>query len=211
MALVGIVANVSNAGLGAPADDSVFRPFAQQPWMSAYLVVRTDNDPRRLAASLRRTIAIADPAAVPGAIVPLDRIVADEAAQPAFRTILLASLAALAIAIAVVGLYGAISYAVSQRTREIGIRVALGATSGAVQRAVVGDGMAVAAAGIAIGTAGALAMARLLTGLLFGVTPADPVSYAGAAIGLLVLSIVAAYIPARRAARVDPTEALRHE
>ena len=209
--VVGVVSNVSNAGLAAPADDSVYRPFAQQPWMASYLVVRTDGDPLRLAASLRRTIAIADPAAVPGAIVPLDRIVADEAAQPQFRTVLLASLAALAIGIAVVGLYGVISYAVSQRTREIGIRIALGATSDDVVRAVVADGMIVGGAGIALGVAGALALARLVSGLLFGVTPTDPVSYVAAAIGLLVLTIVAAYIPAIRAARVDPTEALRRE
>src|SRR5262249_54770897 len=159
-----------------PADDSVFRPFAQQPWVAPYLVVRTDGDPALLTPSLRRAIATADPAMVIGAIAPLDRLVANETAQPQFRTVLLASLAAVAIGIAVVGLYGAISYAVSQRTREIGIRVALGATPGAVQRAVVGEGMVVAAAGIAVGLAGALPLARLLTSLLFGVTPADPVS-----------------------------------
>ena len=108
-----------------------------------------------------------------------------------------------------VGLYGAISYAVSQRTREIGIRVALGATSRDVLGDVVGDAMTVAGAGIALGVAGALALSRLLTGLLYGIAPTDPVSFVAATAGLLILTGGAAWLPGRRAARVDPAEALR--
>src|SRR5262249_1813332 len=108
MTLVGIVSNVSNTGLGSPADDSVFRPFMQQSWAAPYVVVRTAGDPAEFTASLRRAIATADPGIVTGAVAPLDRLVADEAAQPQFRTVLLASLAGLAIGIAVVGLYGVI-------------------------------------------------------------------------------------------------------
>jgi len=209
MTLVGVVANVKYAGLGAPPDDAVFRPFAQQAWLAPFLVVRTDGDPAGFAPVLRRAIGSADRRIVTSAITPLDQLVADAAAQPRFRSVLLASLAGLALAIAVVGLYGAISYAVSQRTREMGIRVALGATSRDVLGMVLGDGMIVAGAGIAVGVASAALLARLLTGLLYGIGPSDPASFIAASAGLLALTLVASYIPARRAARVDPIRTLR--
>jgi len=211
MTLVGVVANVKYAGLGAPPDDAVFRPFAQQAWLAPFLVVRTDGDPASVAPALRKAIGTADRRVVTSAIAPLDQVVADAAAQPRFRSVLLASLAGLALAIAVVGLYGAISYAVSQRTKEMGIRLALGATSRDVLAIVVGDGMIIAAAGIVAGLASALLLARLLTGLLYGIGPADPVSFVAAAAGLFALTLVASYIPARRAARVDPIRTLRTE
>ena len=211
MTLVGVVANVKYAGLGAPPDDAVFRPFAQQAWLAPFLVVRTDGDPASFAPTLRKAIGAADRRIVTSAITPLDQLVADAAAQPRFRSVLLASLAGLALAIAVVGLYGAISYAVSQRTREMGIRVALGATSRDVLGIVLGDGMLIATAGIGLGVASALLLARLLAGLLYGIGPADPVSFIAAAAGLLVLTLLASYIPARRAARVDPIHTLRTE
>jgi len=211
MTLVGIVSNVSNAGLGSPADDSVFRPFAQQAWVAPYLVVRTTGDPAEFTRTLRRAIMAADPAVVVGAIAPLDRLVAKEAAQPEFRTVLLSTFAGVALGIAIVGLYGVVSYTVSQRTREIGIRMALGATSEDVLGSVMRDGIVVAAGGIALGVVAAVALSRLLVGLLYGVAPTDPTSFVTAAAGLLGVAIVAAYIPARRAARVEPVDALRCE
>jgi ABC-type antimicrobial peptide transport system permease subunit len=134
-----------------------------------------------------------------------------EAAQPQFRTVLLASLAVLALGIASIGSYGVVAYAVSQRTREIGIRMALGATSGDVLSMVLGDGLTVAVAGIIAGTASAFVLARVSAQLLYGITPTDPVSFLLASIGLLGLTLVASYIPARRAARTDPIRALRTE
>ena len=211
MTLVGVVANVKYAGLGAPPDDAVFRPFAQQPLAAPFLVVRTVGDPADFASTLRRGIAAADQGIVTSSVTTLDQLVADAAAQPQFRTVLLASLAGLALGIAGVGLYGVVAYAVSQRTKEIGIRIALGATSHDVLGMVLNDGMIVAMAGIGIGVASALVLARLLTGLLYGIAPTDPVSFLVASIGLLVLTLVASYIPARRAARVDPIRALRNE
>jgi predicted permease len=211
MTLVGVVANVKYAGLGVPPDDAVFRPFAQQAWLAPFLVVRTDGEPSSFAPALRRAIGAADRRIVASAIAPLDQLVADAAAQPRFRSVLLGSLAGLALAIAVVGLYGAISYAVSQRTKEMGIRVALGATSRDVLGMVLGDGMIVAGAGIGLGVAGAALLARLLTGLLYGIGPFDPLSFIAASAGLLALTLVASYIPARRAARIDPIRTLRTE
>ncbi len=140
-----------------------------------------------------------------------DDQVADAAAQAHFRTVLLASLAGLALGIAVVGLYGVVAYAVSQRTKEFGIRIALGATSHDVLGMVLSDGMTVALAGIGLGVVTSLVLARLLAGLLYGIAPTDPVSYLVASMGLQVLTLLASYIPARRAARVDPIRALRDE
>jgi predicted permease len=211
MTLVGITSNVKYAGLAAPPDDIVYRPFAQQPWVAPFLVVRTSGDPADFALTLRRGIAAVDKGIVTSSVTTLDQLVTDEAAQPQFRTVLLGSLAALALGIAAIGLYGVVAYAVSQRTREIGIRMALGATSRKVLAMVLSDGLIVAVAGIVAGTASAWALAKVLTGLLYGITPTDPVSFVLASIGLLGLTLLASYIPARRAARTDPVRALRSE
>jgi len=137
--------------------------------------------------------------------------VLDASAEPQFRTVLLSSLAALAIGIASMGLYGVVAYAVSRRTREIGIRMALGATSREVLTMVVRDGLTLAIAGVVFGVAGAYFLARLLTRLLYGITPTDPASFLFASLGLLALTLVASYLPARKAARIEPVRALRTE
>ncbi len=209
MTLVGVTSNVKYAGLAAPPDDIVYRPFAQQPWAAPFLVVRTSGDPADFALTLRRGIAAVDSSIVTSAVTTMDQLVADEAAQPQFRAVLLGSLAALALGIASIGLYGVVAYAVSQRTREIGIRMALGATSRNVLAMVLGEGLIVALAGIVAGTATAWALARVLAGLLYGITPTDPVSFFLPSIGLLGLTLLASYVPARRAARIDPIRALR--
>ena len=211
MTLVGVTANVTYSGMALPPDDVVYRPFAQQPWVAPFLVVRTFGDPTDFAHTLRRAIATADKGVVVSSVVTLNQLVADATAQPRFRTFLLMTLAALALAIAAVGLYGVVAYAVSRRTKEIGIRVALGASPGGVLTMVVTDGAIMAGTGIAIGVAGALLMARALSGLLYGISPTDPVSFIAASTGLLLLTLLASYIPARRAARIDPIGALRSE
>jgi predicted permease len=211
MTLVGIIANVKYAGLAAPPDDAVYRPFTQQPMAAPFLVVRTSGDPAEFAATLRRDIAAVDRNIVVSSVATADSLVSDAAAQPQFRTVLLGSVAALALSIAAVGLYSVVAYAVARRTKEIGIRVALGATSHDVLGMVLGEGMIIAAVGIGGGIAAALALTRLLAGLLYGIAPTDPVSFAVASAGLLVFTLVASYVPARRAASVDPIGALRQE
>jgi putative ABC transport system permease protein len=211
MTLVGVTANVKYAGLAGPPDDVVYRPFAQQPWVAPFLVVRTTGDPDDFALTLRRAIAGVDKGIVVSGVTALEDLVAKEAAQPRFRAILLASLAGLALAIAAIGLYGVVAYAVSRRTREIGIRIALGATSREVLTMVLGEGLIVAMAGIVSGTAGALLLARGVARLLYGITSTDPASFLLASSGLFVLTLVATYIPARRAARIEPVRARRVE
>lgn len=211
MTLVGVTANVKYAGLAAPPEDVVYRPFAQQPWVAPFLILRTRGDPADFAPTLRRELAAVDKRIVVSSVTTLEQLIVDATAQPRFRTVLLASLAVLALGIAAIGLYGVVAYAVSRRTKEIGIRIALGATSREVLTMVLRDGLVVAIAGVAAGTAGAFVLAKVLRGLLYGITPTDPASFILASIGLLGLTLVASYIPARRAARIEPVSALRME
>jgi putative ABC transport system permease protein len=211
MTLVGVTANVKYGGLTAPPDDVVYRPFAQQPWIAPFLVVRTTGDPAEFSQIVRRAIAAVDKTAVVSNVTTLDQRLQDATAQPQFRTMLLAAFAAFAMGIAAIGLYGVVAYAVSRRSREIGIRIALGATSQSVLTMMLREGALMAATGIAIGSGAALILTQLLSGLLYGVTPTDPTSFVLSATGLLALTLVASYLPARRAARIDPITALRTE
>jgi ABC-type antimicrobial peptide transport system permease subunit len=189
----------------------VYRPLRQQAAPAPFLVVRTSVDPLAFASTLRREIAAVDPRMIVSDVTTADQLIRDAAAQPQFRTILLGALAALGLAIAAVGLYSVVACTVAQRTKEIGIRVALGATSRDVLGMVIGEGMRVAIAGIAAGVATALALSRALASLLYGIEPSDPVSFLAAPAGLLLLTLAASYMPARRATAVDPIGALRQE
>jgi putative ABC transport system permease protein len=211
MTLVGIVANVKYSGLDAAADDAVYRPFRQQTWMAPYLVARTTGGPDSLVPTLRREIAAVDPGIVISDVRTLDSIVSNAAAQPRFRTVLLASIAGLAVLMAVVGLYGMIAYSVSQRTREIGIRMALGAHREDIFGMVLGEGLLLASFGIIGGFVVAYAVTRVLSGLLYGIAPTDAVSFGFAGASLLIVGLMASYFPARRATKVDPLVALRFE
>jgi predicted permease len=211
MTLVGIIANVKYSGLDAAADDAVYRPFKQQTWVAPYLVVRTAGDPQLLVPTVRREIGNIDRGIVVSDVRALEGIVSDAAAQPRFRTMLLASMAALALLMAVIGLYGVVAYSVAQRTREIGIRMALGARRHDVLAMVLREGLMLAAAGIATGLLLAVLAVRALTGLLYGVASTDAMSFAASAVSLLIVAFFASYIPARRATKVDPLIALRSE
>jgi putative ABC transport system permease protein len=175
------------------------------------VTVRTEGDPVQLAPAVRQILREIDPALPAFAITPLAEVVSDSVAQRRFSMLLLAVFAVVALFLAAVGLYGVVAYAVSQRTQEIGVRIAIGAQRGDVLGLIVGGGMKLAAIGVAIGLAGALALSGMVRAMLFELTPMDPASYAGTALVLLIVAALACYVPARRATRVDPIVALRNE
>jgi predicted permease len=211
VSLVGVIANVKYSGLQAAPDDAVYRPLRQQAWPLLFVVARTAGDPAALASLLRREIAAIDPAVAVSSVTTLDALVATAAAQPRFRSVLLAALAGIALGIASVGLYGVVAQRVSQRTKEFGVRMAIGADSVDLLVLVFREGAMLVAAGLAIGVAGALAATAILRDLLYGIAPTDRVSYALASGLLMLVAAVATYVPARRASRLDPVVALRTE
>jgi putative ABC transport system permease protein len=209
MTLVGVIAEVKYSGLEKPADNSIFRPFAQQPWPNVFLIARAQGETRTLVSSLQRRIAQVDAGIVVTKVSPLDAVVLDAAAQPRLRTIVIAGLAGLAVALAAIGLYGVISRSVTQRTNEIGVRMALGAAWTDIVAMVVSEGMALAVPGIVLGIAISYAATRVLATFLYGITPTDAISFASACGALLVFTLIASYLPARKASRIDPAVALR--
>jgi len=209
--IVGIVADVQRDGRGPASRPEMYVPFAQEPWWAAYLVVRTAGDPAHLSGVVRNAVHALDPGLPIESVQPMVEIVQESVAQPRFRATLLSLFGAAALVLAIVGIYGVLSYSVGRRTREVGIRVALGAERGDVLRLVVGEGLALTAAGLAAGAAGAAILTRFLASLLFGVGRFDPATYAGVAVALIAAGLLACWIPARRATRVDPVRALRAE
>jgi putative ABC transport system permease protein len=209
--VVGVVQDVKQAGLDAPHTMQVYLPHAQYPIGSLTLVVRTKSDPLSFVADVRAQVRQVDPDQAVSNIASMDQVLADSTASRRFSAALLASLSGLGLLLAAVGVYGVTSYGVSQRTREIGIRMALGAERTDVLLMVVRQGMKLLLIGVGAGAVAALLLTPIMSGLLFGVTPDDPVTFAGSAVFLAVISLLASYIPARRAAKVDPMVALRYE
>jgi putative ABC transport system permease protein len=209
--IVGIVGDVSHHGLDDRPQMQAYVPHAQ--WIDSYmtLVVRTSIDPASLAAAVRSEIRAMDGSAPVYDVTTMRQKVSSSLAQRRFTLALLSVFAAIALLMAAIGIYGVISYAVVQRTHEIGIRVALGAQTVDVMKLIVGQGMILAAAGVLIGLVGALGLTRLMEGLLFGVSATDPLTFAAISLLLVLVAMLACYIPARRAAKVDPMVALRCE
>ena len=208
--VVGVVSDVKYSGIDATAGDQVYWSMAQAPWLSAFLTIRTAGDVN-VASELQHVVASVDATVAMSSIKTLDGIIATATAPARFRTILIAAFALIGFAIASIGLYGIVAYSVSQRTAEIGIRVALGAGTSNVMSLVLREGVAIAAAGVAIGLPTAYATSRMFAALLFGVKPNDLFTYVASALGLIAVALAASYAPARRAARVDPIVALRAE
>jgi putative ABC transport system permease protein len=214
--IVGVVGDMKEMGLEAPAKAEMFFPYQQMPNFSVWdmprdLMVRTTGDPMSVAAAVRQAVWSADRNQPVSNIRTMDEILSEEVAQRRIGMTLLAAFAALALALASLGIYGVLSYSVTQRTQEIGIRMALGAGSKDVLRMVLADGMRLAAAGIAIGLGASFALTRLMAGLLFGVSASDPLTLGGVALLLITVALTACFIPARRATKVDPMVALRVE
>jgi putative ABC transport system permease protein len=213
--IVGVVASVKQFG---QSDDhallEVYEPFAQFPRTSASFVLRSSGETAGLASSVRHVVGQVDSQQPVTEFMPLNEILGDLVALPRSRTVLLGIFSGLAALLAAIGLYGVMSYTVTQQTQEIGIRLALGAQRGNILRLVIGKGMLLVGAGVALGVAGAIGLARVLssfTAFLFGVKPYDPLTLAAVALLFAGVAAVACWIPARRASRVDPLEALRYE
>jgi putative ABC transport system permease protein len=209
--IVGIVGDVKDAGLAETDEPQLYMPLRQWPVQSMSVVVRTATPPMSLGDAVREQVREIDPALPVSKIQPLDEIVARSISQPRFYLLLLTAFAAVALVLAAVGIFGVLSYAVAQRTREIGIRMALGAQEGSVLRMVVGQAMVLVVSGIVIGVVLALVLSRGLTTMLFSVTATDPATFVSVGVILGAVALVASYIPARRATRVDPIVALRSE
>jgi putative ABC transport system permease protein len=211
--IVGVVGNVLKDGLDAVPQPEIYNlpggAFGLPP--SINIAVRTTGDPLTLVAPLREAVRAIDPGAALDDVEPLGSRVSDSVREPRFATAVLIAFAAIATMLAAVGLYGVLSYQVWQRRRELGIRAALGASRPALLGLVLRQGLSVTFAGIVLGLVGAAWAALLMQGLLFGVTPHDPVAFGVAPIALLVVGALAALVPARRAASADPIEALRCE
>jgi putative ABC transport system permease protein len=209
--IIGVVADVKTSNLREDATPLVYVPQAQFPINAMTLVLRSAADPRPLVAAVRQETQAVAPGALLFSGKSLEQQIGMTLGQPRFNALLLAVFAALALGLAMVGLYGAISYAVSQRTHEIGIRMALGAAPATMMKLMLGSGLRLALVGTALGLAAAFLFARLMTGLLFGVSATDPLTFLSVAALLTLVALAACYIPARRAVRVDPMVALRYE
>jgi putative ABC transport system permease protein len=209
--IVGVVGNVNHTGLDAEPDLATYEPHAKRPWSDMTLLVRTSGDPLSLAGPVQRELKNAEKEILIEDVVTMNRRLALSVAPQRMNVVLLGTFAFIALVLAAAGIYGVMAYTVAQRTQEIGLRMALGAQLRDVLRMVLRSGMSLALLGILIGLAGAFVLTRLMSKLLFGVTPTDAVTFASVAAILFAVALLACYIPARRATRVDPSIALRYE
>lgn len=212
--VVGVAGDVKQGGLSADVPLTVYMPYAQGPIFFANqmtFVVRTESTPLAIIGAMRAAVQSVDPEIPIFDTASMDDLIANSVSQPRFDLILLAAFASLALLLAMVGIYGVMSYSVVQRQREIGIRMALGAGRHSITRMVVREGVILAAFGITIGVTVALGVSRLIATFLFGIAPRDAATFCGASALLLLFALVACFVPARRASRVNPMVALRHE
>jgi putative ABC transport system permease protein len=209
--IVGVVGDVRHNGLTSEPEPTVFVSHAQAPSYITSLVVRTAGEPSTSARAIRRAIQEVDRTQAAGGVRTMEAYIDASLERPRLYALFLAVFAFLALILGGIGVYGVVAYAVTQRTHEIGVRMALGAPQTSMIRLVLGHGARLAAAGLAIGSIAALTLSRLASHLFFGVTATDGPTYAMAAVVLMLLALVAAGLPARRAARIDPVIALRHE
>jgi putative ABC transport system permease protein len=205
--IVGVAGDINFRGLSEEPVPTIYTPFAQTPFMWLYFMVRPATN--AVAASVRPAVTSVNPSLSAGNVRKMDDVVAGTVAEPRFRTWLVSSFAALALLLAAIGIYGVIAYSVVQRTHEIGVRMALGADARDVLALVIQEGVVMAGAGAVVGLAAAAAMTRWMSSLLFGVTPRDPLAFGAAAGVLLFVAALASYLPARRAIRIEPLQALR--
>jgi len=209
--VVGVIGDVKNASLGQPPQAEIYLPLPQLVSTYVCLSVRTAMDPHSIVAAVRREIAAVDPDQPVTRVMSAEELLESASAQPRFTMFLLGIFSATAFILAVIGIYGVIAYSVAQRTSELGIRIALGAARGDIFRLVIGGGLSLTLTGIAIGLAGSFALTRVMASLLYQTSATDPATFAGSALLFAAVAVIASYLPARRATRIDPANALRAE
>jgi putative ABC transport system permease protein len=209
--VVGVVRDVKHYGPDKPGAVALYLPHAQYPVSFMTLVARTSGDPAAMMATVRKTVQGLDADQVPTDALTMEEVAVNSIQTRRFPMFMLGGFAALALILAAVGIYGVMSYVVAQRTHEIGIRMALGARTGSVLRLIVGNALWLVALGILLGAAGAFGLTRLMKSLLFGVVPTDVLTFFAVCLCLVVVALVASYLPARRATKVDPLMALRNQ
>jgi putative ABC transport system permease protein len=209
--IVGVVGDLRHYGLDQPVTMQMYEPCAQRPWSAMTLLLRAAARPDTLAPAARRAILAIDPGQPVSEVRTLQAIVDLSTAQRRFTLVLLTLFALVALVLASVGLYGVVAYSVTQRTHEIGVRMALGAQRGEILALVLRQGMGMTLWGLLAGLLGAAALARVMSGLLFGVSAHDPITFAATVLILSTVALGAIWVPARRATRVEPTSALRYE
>lgn len=211
MTIVGVVGNIKTDGFDQPDQPHLYQAILQNPGYAMAVYLRTEGEPARLTQAVREQVRAVDPDLPVFGEQTMESLITASLAQRRFAMQVVGLFGVLALVLAGIGIYGVMAFAVSQRTREIGIRIALGASTGAILRWVLQQGMRLIAIGVGVGLLGALTLTRLLRGMLFSIAPTDPITYVSLAALLAGVALVACYIPARRATKVDPMIALRHE
>ena len=214
MTIVGVVGNVKQVALDKPSEPSVYVPYAQlnvnwERWMT--LVLRSKSDSGGVVAAVKKAVWSVDSQIPVNQVQTMDHLLAESLAERRFNMLLLALFAGLALGLTAVGVYGVVAFSVNQRAHEFGIRMALGAEKGDIARMVAGQTARMLLAAIAVGMACALLMGQVMSSLVYDVSPRDPATLSAAVLVIVVVALGAAYVPVRRAARVDPMEALRYE
>jgi putative ABC transport system permease protein len=209
--IIGVAGDISNSGPGQPPQPAMFIPYTVTTFAFSPYVIRTTGDPGLLLNPIRRLVARMDDD-LPVLGTPLEDALSENwYTEPKFLMTLMSVFAGLGLLLVLVGIYSVLSYSVARRTHEIGIRMAMGAERGDVLRMIVRQGLKLALIGVAVGIAGALALTRYLSDMLYGVKPTDPLTFIAVSLTLIAVALAACYIPARRAAKVDPMVALRYE
>jgi putative ABC transport system permease protein len=209
--VIGVVGDVKYTGLDVPAQGTIYEPQLQNTWWGQILFVRTTGDPASFLPAIRTIVRELDPALPIASVATMDELMQNALDSPRNILSLIAGFASVALLLAAIGIYGVMSYFVQRHRRDIGIRLALGAGPTAVSRLIVGKGMRVVALGIIVGVGVALALTRFMTSILFEVSATDMTTFVCVTAGLFVTALIAVTLPARRAARVDPTTTLREE
>ncbi|HXD49009.1 MAG TPA: ABC transporter permease, partial [Gemmatimonadaceae bacterium] len=207
--IVGVAADAPYEGVGSPLEPVVYVPFANRPSAGVWIAVKTPGSPTALVKAIRDAVHSVDPEMSVRDPRPLADMVSDSVVRPRFQTFLITTFGAVALCLALVGIYGVVAYGVAQRTAEIGLRLALGSTRGGVIALVVRGGMAPVIAGVGVGLVVALALSRALSTMVYGVATTDGATYAVVSGALLAAAAAAVYVPARRASRTDPGLAMR--